>query len=176
MKKVDKLQKYAASKVLDKEKDIIWSSSTNSGYFNYNGSTLRISDHLPSADKANIPGITMSIITTSDPNAYVLQQHSTGRLSVVNYRRAKEIVRSFQALTDIFRYPVTPFRLEKEYAELVTSDAKSLVLGIPTKHFTDKQLAQVRAYALQANQKRLKEKQKATTQEKTEDHLKTPSK
>ena len=173
MKKVDKLHKYAASRVLDKNKDIIWSATTNSGYFNYNGNTLRISDHLPVSGAAAKPGVTMSIIITSDPDAYVLQQHSTGRLSVVNYETAKEIIRSFAALSDIFRYPIAPFRLEKEFLE---SDPKTTILGIPLEHFSEKQIAQINSYATQANQKRLLDKQKVTNLEKVQEHLKPEKK
>jgi hypothetical protein len=176
MKTKDKLQKYAASKVLNPAKDAIWSASTNSGYFNFNGSTLRISDHLPSSGTAATPGITMSIIITSDPNVYVLQQHSTGRLTVVNYNRAKEIVRSFAAISDIFRYPVTPFKLEKEYIEGIASGKKKNILGVPLEHFTAKQLSQIKSFATQANGKRLQEEQKVAKAERAEEHLKTPSK
>ena len=82
--KLDKLQRYAASKVRNKEKDIILSKDTMSAYYNYSGSILRISDHLARENS----GATMSIIITSDPNLYVLNHYPTGTVSVVNYSQA----------------------------------------------------------------------------------------
>ena len=176
MKKVDKLQKYAASRVDDKNRDVIWSATTNSAYFHFNGSVLRISDHLPHASKASSPGITMSIIITSNPEAYVLQQHSTGRLSVINYKTAKEIIRSFAAISDIFNYPVTPFQLEKDFINEILGNEKALVLGLPIGEFPQNQIKVIKQYVQAAQAKRLKKRQDASNQERENNHIKTPSK
>lgn len=173
---IDRLQKYAATRVKDAKKDVIWAQNTNSAYFNFNGSTLRISDHLPLAEKANTAGVTMSIIMTPNKDQYVLQQHSTGLLSVVNYEKAKEIVRSFQALSDIFKYPVTPFKLEKEFVESITASDKSMILGMPSDQFTKKQLLAIKAIVNQAKQRRMIVKSNATKVEKATEHITTPSK
>ena len=159
----DKLQKYAASKVVNKDKDVIMSMSTKSAYFNFNGNTLRISDHLPASGKSTAPGVTLSIIITSDPNAYILQHYATGRLSVITYERAKEIIRSIGALSDIFRYPITPFRMEKEVLD--TAPEKKTVLGIPEAMFTPKQMELIKNMVNQAISN-------ATKKEKSENHLK----
>lgn len=176
MNNLDKLQKYAASRVKDRNSDVIWAHNTNSAYFNFNGSTLRISDHLPLTEKANTAGVTMSIIMTPNPDQYVLQQHSTGLLSVVSYERAKEIVRSFQALSDIFKYPVTPFKVEKEFVDNIVKDENNNILGVPSKYFKPKQLREIRVITNKAKQIYIQEKSAATKVEKTEKHLTTPSK
>lgn len=175
-KTLDRLQKYAATRVKDPKSDVIWAQNTRSAYFNFSGSTLRISDHLPLTEKANTAGVTMSIIITPNPDQYVLQQHSTGFLSVVNYEKAKEIVRSFQAISDIFRYPQTPFKIEKEYVDSITAEDKDLILGVPKEQFTKKQLTMVKTVVNQVKQRQMQIKANATRKEKVEEHLKTPSK
>ena len=172
----DRLQKYAATRVKDRNADVIWAHNTRSAYFNFNGSTLRISDHLPLAEKANTAGVTMSIIMTPNPDQYILQQHSTGFLSVVNYEQAKEIVRSFQAVSDIFKYPQTPFKVEKEFINTVTAADKDTILGVPSSQFTKKQLTMIKGVVAQARQRQQQLKAAATKVEKAENHLTTPSK
>lgn len=144
MKFKDKLQNYAATKVKDSNSDIIASKSTNSAYFHFNGNVLRISDHLPK--NAQPSTATMSIIITPNPDAYVLQKSSTGRLSVVNYKQAKEIVRSFDAISDVFSYPEMPFHLENETVKAILKENgidNKMVLGLPRDSFTPTQIQQI---------------------------------
>ena len=168
----DKLQKYALSKV--GKDNVIWSKSTNSAYFNFQGTALRISDHLPSSGSVNQSGATLSIIITSNPDQYILQQHSTGRLSVLTYNRAKEIIRSMVSISDVFRYPKCPFQLEKEFVDtLVTGDN---ILGEPLKSFTQAQLNQINSLVKNAKNRRHLKEMELRKQERTNEHLKTPSK
>lgn len=139
-KTADKLQKYACSKA--GEENTIWSKTTNSAYYNFNGTSLRISDHLPTTGAVNSSGTTMSIISTSNKDQYILLQYSTGRLRVISYNQAKEIVRSISMVSDVFRYPGTPFRLEKE---LLATLETGTILGVPVKAFSENQLTTIKA-------------------------------
>lgn len=167
--KLDKLQRYAASKVRNKEKDIIISKDTMSAYYNFSGSILRISDHLARENS----GATMSIIITSDPNQYVLNHYPTGTLSVVNYSQAKEIVRTFGYVTDVFRKPESPFALEKEVIDTLTGNgnASAAILGLPASAFTDKQLSSIHLMWNQAKQNLDKNREKAMEHEKNVKHM-----
>ena len=168
----DKLQKYGCKLV--GEENTIWAKSTCSAYFNFQGTTVRVSDHLPTAGSVNGSGASMSIIITSNPDQYILQQHSTGRLSVVNYTRAKEILRSVAAISDVFRYPQTPFRLEKEVIDEITPTHS--VLGEPMDSFTEKEQRTIRVMTTHARNRRLQKMAEQRRQERKEEHLNTPSK
>lgn len=165
----DKLQRYAARLV--GEEGTIWSKTTCSAYFNFQGTSVRISDHLPKSGNVNASGATLSIIMTSNPDQYILQQHSTGRLSVVNYDRAKEILRSVSAISDVFRYPVTPFKLEKDFMETLTTVNDNTVLGEPTTSFTKAQMSTIKSYFKQAKKNRLTKATKLRKEEKSSNHL-----
>lgn len=142
--KIDKLQRYAAMQVDDRKSDVIASKDTRSFYFNFHGNTLRISDHLPLAECA----VTMSIIMTSDPDVYVMNQHKTGRLTVLNYEKAKEVVRSFKYVADIFRRPEVPFAMEKDVVDALTSKngGSDTILGVPSSAFSPKQVNQINSF------------------------------
>jgi glycerol-3-phosphate cytidylyltransferase-like family protein len=141
-KTADKLQKYAYR--IAGAENTIWSQHTNSAYFNFNGTSIRISDHLPTTGGINGSGITLSLISTPTEGVYVLQRHETGRLSVVTYKQAKEIIRSITYVSGVFKYPQTPFKLEME------SYKKDNILGVPVSSFTDKQLKKVKLIARNA--------------------------
>lgn len=172
MKTADKLQKYACKLV--GEENTIMAKSTCSAYFNFQGTTVRISDHLPTAGSINGSGASLSIIITSNPDQYILQQHSTGRLSVVNYTRAKEILRSVVLISDVFRYPQTPFRLEKDVLDAAVPTMS--VLGEPLTSFTEKQQTSIKHMVANARNRRVLEMSYARKKERKEEHLNTPSK
>lgn len=171
-KTADKLQKYAMKLV--GQDNTIWSKTTRSAYFNFNGTTVRVSDHLPTAGSINSNGVSLSIIITSNPDQYILQQHSTGRLTVVNYERAKEIMRSVSVVCDVFRYPNTPFRVEKEIVDGITPSTS--VLGEPLESFTTGQQKYLKTMVQSARSKRMSAMSQTRKKERQEEHLKTPSK
>ena len=112
-----KLQRYAASLVKDKEHDIIQSKGTNSVYYDFNGNRVRLSDHLPAEANVEKYGMALSIISTEEPNTFVLQRECSGFLTVITYRKAQEILRSFLYISNILPRPSATFRMEKEFYE-----------------------------------------------------------
>ena len=167
-KTADKLQKYAYK--MTGAANTIWAQSTNSAYFNFQGTTVRISDHLPTAGKVNGSGVALSIITTSNPDQYILQRHSTGKLSVLNYKQAKDVIRSIKYVSDVFRYPQTPFRLEREI--MVDIKADKTIMGVPVESFTPGQLKHIRMMATTAQQNRQKKITELKHKEEITEHLK----
>lgn len=165
----DKLQRYAAK--LAGESGTIWSKTTSSAYFCFQGTCVRIADHLPNTGSVNASGATLSVIMTSNPDQYILQQHSTGKLSVINYKTAKEILRSIHAISDVFRYPVTPFKLEKDFLMTLTTVNPDTILGEPSSSFTKPQLKQVESYVRQAKKNRMLRKADVRKEEKSSNHL-----
>ena len=172
MKTADKLQKYAMRQV--GQENTIWSKSTHSAYFNFQGTTVRISDHLPTGGSVNGSGASLSIIITSKPDQYILQQHSTGRLSVITYNQAKEIIRGVVYISDVFRYPQTPFRLEKEVIDAATPE--TTVLGEPLSGFTEGQQKMIRNLVTNARGRRIQKMAQERKTERKEEHLETPGK
>lgn len=168
---IDKLQRYAAMQVDDRKSDVIVSRETRSFYYNFHGNTLRISDHLPLEGS----GVTMSIIMTSDPNVYVMNQHKTGRLTVLNYEKAKEVVRTFKYMADIFRRPEVPFAMEKDVVDALTSKngGSDTILGVPSSAFSPKQVNQITSFKNQVLENhRTKVKEAAAAIEEHTDRLK----
>ena len=132
LKRMTKLQRYAASLVSDKENDIIQAHGTNSVYYNFNGNRVRISDHLPAEKNVETYGMALSIISTEDDNAFVLQRECSGYLTVITYRRAQEILRSFVSISNILKRPESNFHLEQEFY-----DKGTYINNIPANMFNE---------------------------------------
>ena len=90
------LRKYA-ERLCGKE-NVIYSPKSN--YYKFgkgNGNTLRISDHTGPLSSGR-----MSIIETENDDVYVVHHHATGNLTVVNYRKAQELIRNFSLMSQVF--------------------------------------------------------------------------
>lgn len=157
LKRMTKLQRYAASLVKNKDSDIIQSKSTNSAYYNFNGNRVRISDHLPAEHNADVYGMALSIISTPDDNIFVVQTECTGFVEVITYRKAQEILRSFNTISNLVKRPEHPFMMEREFYE-----NGFVVDGLPTGTLSKKSLSKIKSAIQEAKQEIIK---KSTKQE-----------
>ena len=134
---------------------------TQSRYYYINDKVLRVSDHIGSKSSGSV-----SIIIPSykDNNSqYIIHGHNSGQISILDYEKAKELIRSFFCLSSIFgevavnredvnknndeqKNEIKKFNdaLERikaleEYKELASNKTKT-ILGVPINFFTDGQL------------------------------------
>jgi hypothetical protein len=94
-----KLEKYIDS-LVKKTPGCEVSTGTKSRYYKVNGKVLRVSDHVGTHSDAYV-----SIIEPAhkeENGQYILHAHNCGQISIVNYDKVKEIVRSFFYLSSIF--------------------------------------------------------------------------
>lgn len=94
----DKIERYI-DMVAKKYGGCEFSSGLVSRYYTIAGKVLRISDHIGVHNDAYLSIIVPSFKTGDN---YVLHGHSSGQVSVIDYERAKEIVRSFFYLSAVF--------------------------------------------------------------------------
>ena len=95
----DKVEKYLDSLSL-KHGCCEVSTGLRSRYYEVAGKVLRISDHIGIHNEAYISIIVPSFRDNS--GQYIIHGHNSGQISVVDYEKVKEIVRSFFYLSSIF--------------------------------------------------------------------------
>jgi hypothetical protein len=168
----DKIEKYADS-LMKKYGNCELSSGLRSRYYTINGKVLRISDHIGSHNDAYVSIIIPSFDTGGN---YILHAHNGGQVSIVDYEKVKEVVRSFFYLSSFFcevgadrRNEVNGDgeRIEETYnfnkmvkklEELEVYKKKAnkktkTILGLPMDSFSEKQLKQIALYIKQNAEK-----------------------
>jgi hypothetical protein len=94
----DKIERYVDT-LAKKYGGCEFSSGLVSRYYTIAGKVLRISDHIGVHNDAYLSIIVPSFKTS---DCYVINGHASGQISVMDYEKAKEIVRSFFYLSTIF--------------------------------------------------------------------------
>ncbi|MBP5723025.1 MAG: hypothetical protein J6X18_05565 [Bacteroidales bacterium] len=112
------------------------SANGNSRYYQMDGGIIRVSDHIG----RNSDGCVQIIVK---PNGYILYSPSNGKVSICTYRQVQEFIRSFS---------VFPLAQTGPVNLVVSNDATTTVLGVPSAAFTDGQLM-----AIQKMVKKVKE-------------------
>ena len=157
VRKKDKIEKYIDS-LVKKHGNCQYVASSQSNYYYINGKCLRVSDHVG----ANSSGYISIIIPQfkESNNQYIIHGHNSGQISVVDYEKVKEIVRSFFYLSSIFcditvsRPDVNVNCKEQEDAikqfnkivkdvekiEKARNISNNSILGIPSNYFTQGQI------------------------------------
>ena len=170
---LDKIERYV--ELLAKKYDNCeLSFGLKSRYYTIGNKILRISDHVSSASDAYLSIIVPSFSTGGN---YVLHAHNGGQISVVDYEKAKEIVRSFFYLSSIFVTTIedrsenisdkgeianerhNAGKLIKELTDLEKYKKKSdsrtkTVLGVPIGMFTKGQLKSIQSFVNQVENKK----------------------
>ena len=164
----DKIERYIDS-LAKKYGKCEFSSGLQSRYYTIQGKVLRISDHIGVHNDAYVSIIVPSFNTGDN---YILHGHNSGQISILDYEKMKELVRSFFYLSNIFgevgsdrSAEVTGMaeqlseknavdrklkELEKleEYKKKANTKSKT-ILGIPMDTFTAGQLKQIALYIKQ---------------------------
>lgn len=151
-----KLDKYITSLVEDKQNNII--RSARSSYYNFNGNVLRVSDHIGQNSSGNI-----SIIKTNNINQYVVHNHKTGDIKVLNYEDTKKLAKSFDVISPLFKgVEDANFNIAKETLSHMENQLSVLrkrmkgettsgqtILGIPKERFTKGQITTIQSFIKQ---------------------------
>lgn len=164
----DKIERYV-DLLAKKYGGCEFSSGLLSRYYTVAGKVLRISDHIGVHNDAYLSIIVPSFSTG---NNYILHGHNNGQVSIVDYEKAKEIVRSFFYLSTIFNevgadrkdevtgkgerlkekekfnHMVKEIDKYEELKKRANSKAKT-VLGIPIDSFTKGQRNNIQLYVNQ---------------------------
>jgi len=147
MRDKDKIEKYLDR--LIKKYNGTLQESEKSRYYSIHGRILRISDHV------GIHSGNISIIfDSSDKNNYIIHGHTSGNISVLNYKQAKEFVRSFVQCSFIYAdigqvKTIKKSELNKGISEEVYDYLKNT--------FSHKQLIQMSGFLKGEGKKRNKE-------------------
>jgi hypothetical protein len=168
----DKIERYIDI-ISKKHNSCEFSSGLRSRYYTISGKVLRISDHIGTHNDAYISIIIPSFNTG---NNYIIHAHNGGQISIVDYEKAKEIVRTFFYLSSIFcevgadrTTEVTGLEeklTEKKSIDKMIKDLQKLdeykkksnvksktILGLPMDNFTSGQLKQIMSYINQNGDK-----------------------
>lgn len=143
---MEKIEKYCDK--LCKEYDGTVIKTERSRYYTVNGRVLRLSNHVG----RNSSGCCSIIVPKSrDFNgAYVIQVHTSGEMTLVNYRTLQEFVRTFFTVTG-FMEPLlqTNYKFdihnEKDGGFIEASNSDT-ILGVPATMFSEKQIKQLMSW------------------------------
>lgn len=143
---MEKIEKYCDK--LCKEYDGTVIKTERSKYYTVNGRVLRLSNHVG----RNSSGCCSIIVPKSrDFNgAYVIQVHTSGEMTLVNYRTLQEFVRTFFTVTG-FMEPLLQtnykFDASKEHdGNVVAPNNTDTILGVPASMFSEKQIKQLMSW------------------------------
>jgi hypothetical protein len=163
-RKIDKVETYFKKLVKNAGGEII--EANLSSYYNINGHVIRISNHIGKTSSGN-----MSVIipnNNKEHGQYVIHVHATGEITVLDYPKVKELLRSFIYIGSVFNSIVQDeFTFErdreivsvqkeldelrqfkekqKEIIEKGEKDMKNYILGVPVSIFTSGQLNCIRS-------------------------------
>lgn len=128
--------------------------STRSVYYHFPGFIIRISDHIGTGSS----GI-FSIIALGD-DQYLLHRHNNGKIKLINYRKAQELIRYTQEFSEFIDYEYLPSDWQISKNELTLKPTtgevdKNYILGVHLSQFTPKQFAQIQSFVRQTKSKTL---------------------
>lgn len=113
------------------------SFSTNTVYFEINGRKLRLSDHT-TAVASDESGMVSIIAPSNDTEQFIIQCHGSNKMSIVDYKRIKELIRTFAEMPMVFSKTVI------NGYEFAMKDPPKIdglnILGIPANAFTEGQM------------------------------------
>ena len=156
----DKIERYI-DRIISKYNNCSIIEGEKSRYYTVNGRTLRVSDHIGANSSGNISII---IPGFGNENGYIVHAHTSGAISIVDYEKVKEIVRSFFYMSSImmelvqesvkievekrdrFNQNIEVGNLKKEidrlkkYEERCKAHTDGTVFGIPREKFDVKHL------------------------------------
>lgn len=96
MREKNKIEKYLDT--LIKKHNGTVSRSDRSSYYFVKGRVLRVSDHVGKNSTGNIS----IIFDNGDSDNYIIHGHSSGLITILNYKQLKEFVRNFVILNFIY--------------------------------------------------------------------------
>lgn len=112
--------------------EIVDSKTTKSTYLKIAGKTIRLSDHA-TVHQSNASGFISIIVPKNNSNMFVLMTNgdTASSVSIVDYKRVKELVNTFSDL---------PLAFGQQVVKPVTAKKEDTIFGVPQNMFNENQL------------------------------------
>ena len=112
--------------------EIVDSKTTKSTYLKIAGKTIRLSDHA-TVHQSNASGFISIIVPKNNSDMFVLMTNgdTSSSVSVVDYKRVKELVNTFSDL---------PLAFGQQVVKSVTTKKEDTIFGVPQSMFNENQL------------------------------------
>jgi hypothetical protein len=121
--------------------EIVDSKTTKSTYLKIAGKTIRLSDHA-TVHQSNASGFISIIVPKNNSDMFVLMTNcdTASTVSVVDYKRVKELVNTFSDLPLAFGQQVVKEYTVEKVVKPVTEKKEDTIFGVPKTMFNDNQL------------------------------------
>lgn len=121
--------------------EIVDSKTTKSIYLKIAGKTIRLSDHA-TVHQSNASGFISIIVPKNNSDMFVLMTNcdTASTVSVVDYKRVKELVNTFSDLPLAFGQQVVKEYTVEKVVKPVTEKKEDTIFGVPKTMFNDNQL------------------------------------
>lgn len=142
MDKYSKCKRFLAMVAKRCGGEIVDSKTTKSTYLKIAGKTIRLSDHA-TVHQSNASGFISIIVPKNNSDMFVLMTNcdTASTVSVVDYKRVKELVNTFSDIPLAFgQQVVKEYTVEKIVKQTEPSSGKDTILGVPKKLFNENQL------------------------------------
>lgn len=112
--------------------EIVDSKTTKSTYLKISGKTIRLSDHA-TVHQSNASGFISIIVPKNNSDMFVLMTNgdTSSSVSIVDYKRVKELVNTFSDL---------PLAFGQQVVKPVTAKKEDTIFGVPQNMFNENQL------------------------------------
>lgn len=121
--------------------EVVESKSTKSTYLKISGKTIRLSDHA-TVHQSNAAGFVSIIVPKNNSDMFVLMTNgdTASTVSVVDYKRVKELVNTFSDLPLAFGHQVVKEYTVEKVVKPVTEKKEDTIFGVPKTMFNANQL------------------------------------
>lgn len=121
--------------------EIVESKTTKSAYLKIGGKTIRLSDHA-TVHQSNAAGFVSIIVPKNNSDMFVLMTNgdTASTVSVVDYKRVKELVNTFSDIPLAFGQQVVKEYAVEKIVQTVNEKKEDTIFGVPKKMFNDNQL------------------------------------
>ena len=111
-RKIDKIEKYLKKLMKDNGGSAL--EARLSSYYSYGGRIIRVSDHIGANSSGKLSIIIPKFRNGQNKDNYIINNHETGDISLLNYEETKELCRSFIYMASMFSAVKSPVEMELE--------------------------------------------------------------
>lgn len=111
-RKLDKIEKYLKKLMKDYGGNSL--EARFSSYYSYGGRIIRVSDHIGANSSGKLSIIIPKFRNGQNKDNYIINNHETGDISLLNYEETKELCRSFIYMASMFSAVKSPVETELE--------------------------------------------------------------
>lgn len=119
--------------------ELIESKSTKSVYLKVRNRTIRLSDHT-TENQNNASGYISIIVPDNNTDMFVLIMNGMSSVSVVDYKRVKELVNTFSEFPHAFGHKVMNEYTVERVVQPIGDKKNETIFGVPKNLFNENQL------------------------------------